>query len=125
MKEEKVATFANRLRYALAYRDMRQADLALKAGIDKSYISNYLSGKYEPKHEKHAAIAAALDVSEIWLAGYDVPMKKEEENKNDDLVKIVARLRKDNDFLAACISLYDMNADQLNSVQGLIAAFKK
>lgn len=125
MPQEKVASFANRFRYALSYQDMRQTDIANKTGISKSHISSYLKGTFEPKDERRAAIAAALDVSEIWLAGYDVPMKKEDKNKNDDLYKVVARLRTDNVFYAACIALYDMNADQLDSVRGLIAAFKK
>ena len=45
--------------------------------IGKGQISSYLSGKYKPKQENLSLLAAALDVSEYWLMGLDVPMERE------------------------------------------------
>jgi repressor LexA len=65
-------TFANRLKEALKESDMKQTDLSRATGIDKSLISNYLSGKYKAKQENLHLIANALNVSELWLMGHDV-----------------------------------------------------
>lgn len=64
-----------RIRKALSIRNMRQADLCEKAGISKSTLSEYLSGRYLPKQDKTFLIAQALNVDPVWLMGYDVPME--------------------------------------------------
>jgi transcriptional regulator with XRE-family HTH domain len=53
---------------------MKQTVLAYRVGVDRSYISNYLSGKYKPNAETHNKIANVLNVSPDWLNGFDVPM---------------------------------------------------
>ena len=47
-----MSTFKERLATAIRKRGIKQSILAYKTGIDKSYISKYLSGKYDPKFEK-------------------------------------------------------------------------
>ena len=70
-----------RLKQAIEIRGMKQVELADKTGIDKGQISSYLSGKYKPKQENLSLLAAALDVSEYWLMGLDVPMEREDSGK--------------------------------------------
>lgn len=67
-------TIAQRIREALDIRGMKQSDLVAATGIGKSSISTYLTGEYEPKQRNIYKIAKALNVSESWLMGYDVPM---------------------------------------------------
>ena len=69
-------TISERIKKALSIRNMRQSDLVEKTGIGKSSISTYLSGAYEPKQRNIYKIAKALDVSEAWLMGADVPMSR-------------------------------------------------
>lgn len=76
-----MATIAERLREALNIRGMKQAELVEKTGIGKSSISTYLSGEYEPKQRNIYKIAQALNVSEAWLIGFDVPMQRETPQK--------------------------------------------
>ncbi len=71
-----MATIAERMKEALAMRGMKQSDLVALTGIGKSSISTYLTGEYEPKQRNIYKIAQALNVSEAWLMGFDVPMKK-------------------------------------------------
>lgn len=78
----RVATTAERLREALALSGMKQSDLVRKTGIYKGTISNYFHGKYEPKSSAINKLAIALNVSETWLWGYDVPMERKEDKKN-------------------------------------------
>ena len=68
-----IDTFANRLQKALDKNNMKPIELANKTGLDKSLISNYLSGKYKAKQDKLTVIAKVLNVNEVWLMGYDVP----------------------------------------------------
>lgn len=49
--------------------------------ITKTHLSQYISGKIEPKQKRLEVLAKALDVDEVWLMGYDVPMK---ETSHDD-----------------------------------------
>jgi transcriptional regulator with XRE-family HTH domain len=79
--------FSLRLKKALEIRNMRQIDLANKTKLDKSLISCYLSGKYEAKQDNVYLLAKALNVSEPWLMGYDVPMESEE-NINNELKEL-------------------------------------
>ena len=67
-----------RMKQALQMRNMKQAELAEKTGIDKGQISSYISGRYKPKQENLSLMAVALDVSDYWLMGLDVPMEREE-----------------------------------------------
>ena len=76
MDKEKIATFAERLSEALQIKGVRQADLSFVTKIPKSAISQYISGAFEPKQDRIHLIAQALDVSEMWLCGYNVPMEK-------------------------------------------------
>lgn len=45
--------------------------------INKSHLSQYISGKNEPRQDKLSILSLALNVNEAWLMGYDVPMEKE------------------------------------------------
>jgi transcriptional regulator with XRE-family HTH domain len=69
-------TISERIKEGLEIRNMKQSELVEKTGIGKSSISTYLSGAYEPKQRNIYKIAKALDVSEAWLMGLDVPMER-------------------------------------------------
>lgn len=67
-------TIAQRIRQALDENRMSQQDLADKTGISKSSISQYLSGKVEPKQDRIYEIAKVLNVNPGWLMGFDADM---------------------------------------------------
>lgn len=71
-----VDTFQNRLNKALKIRDMKPVELAQRTGLSKARISQYTNGVYEAKQKALYLIAQALDVSEAWLMGHDVPMER-------------------------------------------------
>lgn len=74
---KKIATTHERLKSALTNANMKQVELIQKTGLDKGAVSCYLSGKYEPKADAINKMAAVLNVSDMWLMGYDVPMERE------------------------------------------------
>ena len=73
---KKTATFAQRLRERLDLRGMKQIELATRSGISKYSISHYLKGDWEGKQDAVYELARALNVSEAWLMGYDVPAER-------------------------------------------------
>ena len=79
----RVASVANRLKEAMYNVGKSQADLARETGISKATLSRYLSGQFEPKQIAVNKLAIALNVSEMWLWGCDVPMVKKETAPKD------------------------------------------
>jgi hypothetical protein len=49
-------------------------------GIKKSAMCQYCNGHLIPRQIRTHSIALALDVSEAWLMGFDVPMHRDWEN---------------------------------------------
>ncbi len=72
---KRITKTSDRIKESLRINSMRQVDLVKKTGINKSSISLYIAGGYEPKHENLMKMADALNVNENWLYGYDVAMK--------------------------------------------------
>lgn len=74
----------NRLNKALSIRNMKPLELSQKTKIPKSSISQYMSGYTKPKDDRIHYIAEALNVSEAWLMGFDVPMEREHKTFADN-----------------------------------------
>ena len=72
----KTSSTSERLKEAMHIRQLKQADLARVTGLAKGGISNYVTGRYEPKSDVINKLAKALNCSEMWLWGYDVPMER-------------------------------------------------
>ena len=118
-----MAEVKDRLKEALDLRDVKAIDLSRKTGIPKGAISYYLAGKSVPRADRVHQIAVALDVSEAWLLGYDVPaVRTKEQKKNDDLVQVIAQLRKDPEFFEVVSMLANLPASDYASIKQLISA---
>ena len=118
---ERVSTTPERLREAMDMAGKKQVDLVRATGIDKGSISNYLSGRYEPKQEAIYKLALALDVSEMWLWGYDVPSERPQEQKNNDAIAdIVLQLRSDEDFLSIVMKISKMDSEKRKNLNALL-----
>lgn len=94
--------FRTRFEKALAYADMKAADLARATGISEATISQYRSGYSTPKRNRLALIADKLGVNPVWLMGLDAemtlgaaaPATPAAEMANDPLMIEVYQLRK-------------------------------
>ena len=87
------AGFCERLNQAMKIRSLKQVDVleAAKPYCDKygikltkSDLSQYVSGKVEPRQEKLTILSLALSVSEAWLMGYDGSMNHNSGTKTND-----------------------------------------
>ena len=96
----KNANTATRLQTIMEDRGLRQIDILNKAipfcrkygvKMNRSDISQYVSGKNEPGQDKLAILGMALNVNEAWLMGYDVPIERTENIKvSDDSPQIMS-----------------------------------
>lgn len=81
----KVSNTSARLKELMQERTLRQVDILNAAKpycaqygikLEKNDLSQYVSGKVEPKQEKLTILGLALNVNEAWLMGYDVSMAR-------------------------------------------------
>lgn len=122
-KMERVASTPDRLKEAMGDAGIKPIDLAKKTGLSHSTISRYLSGAVEPRQEAAHKLANALSVSELWLWGYDVPkVRTDTQKKNDDLVQVIAKLRKDPDFFEVVSILARLQPAEYASIKQLVLA---
>jgi transcriptional regulator with XRE-family HTH domain len=122
----RVESTASRLKAAMQQANMKQADLAREAEVDKGALSSYLKGKYEPKQDVIYRIAKVLDVSEMWLWGYDCPQERPEIQKNNDVLSdIVVRMRTDKNFASIVADVAQLNPEQLASVKQIVSVLLK
>jgi|GEM_PF-660881 len=77
------ANFKERLQEAMKLRDVTAAELSRKTGLSKAQLSQYVNGTYEAKQLALHKLAVALNVSEVWLMGYDVPCERQIINASD------------------------------------------
>ena len=66
-----MAIFGERLKLALQNKNMKQSVLAYRLNVDRSYITNWINGKYNPTPETQERIADILGVSRGWLLGFE------------------------------------------------------
>lgn len=82
MKKESTAT---RLEQIMKERQLRQVDILEKCKpfcqkfnvkLGRNDLSQYVNGKVEPGQDKLTVLGMALNVSEAWLMGFDVPIER-------------------------------------------------
>lgn len=76
---------ADRLKQLMNLRELRQIDIVrlcepyckmYKVKLGRNAISQYVAGKVEPRQNALYILGQALNVSEAWLMGCDVPMER-------------------------------------------------
>lgn len=91
------STTAKRIREGMELRGIKQSELAEKTGISKGALSSYLSERYLPKQNNIFLIAKALNVSEAWLMGGDVPIERntsaDHSNADEDENQLLSSFR--------------------------------
>ena len=116
----------NRIALALEIRNMKKIELAERTGISKATISNWANQKYQPKQTPLMKMARVLEVSEMWLAGYPVPMERPAEQlRSDKLADLALALRSNDKLLAIASQLTTLTDTQLDYVSNLIEEFSR
>jgi transcriptional regulator with XRE-family HTH domain len=86
----KIKTTSDRLKEIMRERSIHQVDILRAAQpfckkygikVGKNDLSQYVNGKVTPGQEKLTVLGLALNVSEAWLMGYDVPKDREQKTE--------------------------------------------
>lgn len=107
--KDKVTT-SERLKQIMNEKNLRQVDILNMAQpfckqynvkLNRNDLSQYVSGKVEPGQFKLSMLGMALNVSEAWLMGYDVPREREklttaELSDDEQIIKTISLLTPSN-----------------------------
>ena len=100
----KMTNTSMRLKEIMRERNLRQVDILNKVQpfcktynvkMNKSDISQYVSGKVEPSQERLVILGMALNVTEAWLMGFDVVPERNSSSNSLEITKYYNQL---NDF---------------------------
>lgn len=98
---EHIYSTAERLQQIIRDRGIKQADILAAAQpycerygvkLNKSDLSQFVNGKSNPGQWKLTVLALALNVSESWLMGLDVPMERQSSDSTEDSVKLLGSI---------------------------------
>ena len=116
----------NRVAEALSMRGWKQVDLVEKTGIAKTSLNGWVKQNWQPKQKALMKMAKALDVSEMWLAGYDVPMERPvAQKKNDELTQLIFEIKEDEDLKDLFSSICSLNDDQRKTISSMVNELSK
>lgn len=111
----------NRIKEALDIKGIRQVDLVEKTGYSKAQVSSWVNNRWQPKRTALHEIAKVLDVSEFWLAGYDVPMDRPIDQKRaDDVAQLVRLMREDKQLRDVFYMFSQLSEAQRKTVEDLL-----
>ena len=118
---------SDRLHQIMEERNLRQIDILNRCDpyckkynvkINKSDLSQYVSGKVEPSQEKLVILGMALNVTEAWLMGLDV--SPEREDFSDESAHLVAKLARDPELSKALQKYFELSEAKKKHVIELI-----
>ncbi len=116
----------NRIAEALSIKGWKQVDLVERTGIAKASINAWVKQNWQPKQKSLMKMAQVLDVSEMWLAGYDVPMERPEaQKKTDELVQLISEIRKSEDLQHLFSSICNLTGDQRKTIETMVNELNK
>lgn len=67
---------SKRLRLAMSNANITAQELSIRSGVSKASISQYVNSSHKPSHISSEKMAPVLNVSPLWLMGFDVPIKE-------------------------------------------------
>lgn len=118
---QKVSTISERLQIAMGKRKIKQIDLARVADVNQGALSRYLKGTYAPKSTALYKLALALDVSDLWLEGYDVPMERSQKQKEIDFKNnLYKKIAQDMDLLKTISQYYNLPEEKQKIIRDLV-----
>lgn len=116
----------NRVAEALAIRGWKQVDLVERTGIAKTSVNGWVKQNWQPRQKALMKMAKVLDVSEMWLAGYDVPMERPEaQKKNDKLTQLIIEIKEDENLQDLFVSISHLSNDQQNTIKSMVNELSK
>lgn len=98
-----------------------QRELAERMGYkNHSVVARVEAGKVDLPQSRLDQFAKVLGLSHGYLLGL---VSEAESKKNDQLARLIVKMRSDEDFYSTVVALSNLNEKQYRGVQQLIAAF--
>lgn len=94
-------TTADRLNQIMRERNIKQVDIInmakpycklYKVKLGRNDLSQYVSGKVEPRQTKLYVLSCALNVNPAWLMGYDVPIERTDNDTTDSFADNIKQI---------------------------------
>lgn len=114
-------TRKNRIAKALELRGMKQVDLCEKTGIKSSSMTSWIKQAWQPKQIAIFKMAKVLDVSEMWLAGYDVPMQRLD--TSDEAENLCVEIKTNYAFRDLCKNIKSLPFEKYDLIRKLVDIF--
>lgn len=119
-------TRKNRISEALTMKGWKQVDLSERTGIPKNSINAWVKQKYQPRQKPLMKMAQVFSVSEMWLAGYDVPMERPAaQKKSDELTQLIIEIKEDEDLKDLFSSICSLTDDQRTTIKSMVNELSK
>lgn len=116
----------NRIAEALSIRGWKQVDLVERTGIAKASINGWVKQNWQPRQKALMKMAQVLDVSEMWLAGYDVPMERPTaQKKSDELTQLIFEIKEHEDLKDLFTSICSLNTEQRKTIESMVNELSK
>ncbi len=112
--DSKIKPFSERYKMAMELRNMKAVELSRRTGISEPALSQYASGKAEPKKDRAVRIAEVLEVNHSWLIGLNKPMETVDSIKNSGLSET-------KQYREVLLMLDRLNEDGLSKVSGYVS----
>lgn len=113
--------FAKNLRRYIETTGKTQKQLAEIVGVAHSTFNDWATAKKYPRIDKIEILANYFGVLKSDLI--EEKLTEEKEKDNDLLADIIVRMRTDEKFKSAVISIYKLDASKLNGVEEMLRAF--
>lgn len=127
-------TTSERLKQLMSERNYRQIDIINKCEpyckkynikLGRSDLSQYISGKVEPRQDKLTILAEALGVTESWLMGFDTEKEPVKLNTSDIGATFMDFIEKDKDFIISFLSLSKEDQNNIKKITFALAQLNK
>lgn len=127
-------TTSERLKQLMSERNYRQIDIINKCEpyckkynikLGRSDLSQYISGKVEPRQDKLTILAEALGVTESWLMGFDTEKEPVKLNSSDIGATFMDFIEKDKDFIISFLSLSKEDQNNIKKITFALAQLNK
>lgn len=113
--------FARNLMRYIAQSGKTQKELADMLGVAQSTFNNWCTGVRYPRMDKVEQLAQYFGIKKSDLI--EEKLTEEKEKDNDLLADIIVRMRTDEKFKSAVISIYKLDVSKLNGVEEMLRAF--
>lgn len=115
------ATVAERLRETLIDKGLKAVDLCERTGISRGMMSRYINDLTEPSLSVVAKLAAALDVNDLWLYGFETSKYRLTEDEVLIYNMFVENIHKDPDLYDLYYPLMKMSSKDIRRILDVFA----